>query len=243
MMTLFREYTRTACHTSQRLRRVKIPLLMLLICFVASPASAEWIAEVYGGGASTNKSDSLQSPGATATLHNLKFDTSGEVGGKVGYWLNGLHEMGAIGAGMDVFYFRTNLGQQTVLGTGNGVSVLDTLTPINASVTTIAFDVFKLRLHLLQSEKFPLGQVQPMVSVGPALFLTSATPTSTNQNSKNTNVGFKAGAGAHVFLAEMVSLFGEYRFTHVVNDLTFGQAIAATTRNTHHLIGGVSLHF
>ena len=235
MVKLLREYTRTACDTSHHLRRVKIPLLMLLIWFVASPASAEWIVEAYGGGASTNKTDlTLQSPGATTTVRNLKFDSSGEVGGKVGYWLNGLHEMGAIGAGMDVFYFRPNIEQQTVLDTFNGVSKIGTLPPINASVTTIAFDVFKLRLHLLQSEKFPLGQVQPMVSVGPALFLTSATPTSTNQNSKNTNVGFKAGAGAHVFLAEMVSLFGEYRFTHVVNDLTFGQAIAQrrSTRTT-----------
>ena len=35
-----------------------------------------------------------------------------------------------------------------------------------------------------------------------------------------------------------VSLFGEYRFTHVVNE-----GLATTTLNTHHLIGGVSLHF
>ena len=230
-----------------------VAMLLSLLLAIASPASAEWIAELYGGGSFTTKTSATitSSAGTTTSLQDLKVNSSGTVGGRVGYWFNDLHELGAIGVGLDVFHFNADMDQQTVPARSGNLTGTSTIRPLNLSVVGIGLDLLKVRLHLAKSEEFPQGQFQPTFSVGPAIFKTSIDDTNNftpnNQSRSDTSIGVKVGVGAHYLITNNISLFGEYRFTHFSSDVSFQhlsttQTLAASF-DTNHLIAGVSVHF
>lgn len=224
-----------------------------MVLMISAPASAEWIAELYGGGSFTSKTTvtNSSSAGVTADFQDLTVNSSGTVGGRIGYWFNDLHELGAIGVGLDVFHFNADMDRQTVPTRVGSLTVNGTIRPINISVVGIGLDLLKVRLHLAKSEEFPQGQFQPTFSVGPAIFKTALDDTNNftpnNQSTSDTSVGVKVGVGAHYLITSTVSLFGEYRFTHFRSDVSFQhlnttQTLAASF-DTNHVIAGVSVHF
>jgi opacity protein-like surface antigen len=242
-------------------RRI-LQICSLAVCCVVAPASplhAEFVADLYGGGSFTNNADVdlTSSLGGTAiTLQGVKFDPSWTVGGRVGYWFKEVGELGAFGVGLDVFTFRANSDQQDVqLNIGGSSLGTFRIAPIDTSTVAIGFDVLRFRVHLAKRDEFQQGQIQPYVSVGPALFITETSDGGNifpaNQSSTKTSVGVKAGAGLNVHLTPAWSLFGEYRFTHFTSDATFhtsapfapSQITTNTDLNTHHVVGGISFHF
>jgi opacity protein-like surface antigen len=235
-------------------------VVVLCALFISRPAQAEFVGELYGGGAFTDKANvtDTSSLGATATFQGIKFDASGTGGGRFAYWFDEVGSIGAFGMGLDIFTFRTNVNQQTVSRTitapGVQINGIGTIRPINISTVGIGFDLLRFRLHLEKSEEFQNGRVQPYFSVGPALFITDLSDTTNyrpvNQSKNNAVVGVKVGAGLNVYVTKTLSLFGEYRFTHFATEGTFqsttppaSQETLRTDLNTHHLVGGVALHF
>lgn len=221
----------------------------------ASPAAAEWFADLYGGAAYTAPSDVtlvVRPPSGPAdhTFHDVKWDSSATVGGRVGYWFE---TAPWFGIGLDVFYFRSDLPTQTVPTTILGATAPVTLRAIDFSITAIAFDIVRLRLPLQVSPEFPKGRLQPYVAAGPALFRTRAKNTTntelSTQPATDSSWGVKVGAGLSWELVKNVAIFGEYRFTHVRVEPVLNSALSSlrvplqTDLNTHHLVGGVSFRF
>jgi opacity protein-like surface antigen len=234
-------------------------LAVLLMCIVVMPlaVSAEWYADLYGGGAFTSNTTGTQNStfGPSTLTGDLKVDSSITGGGRAGYWFNSLPYMGA---GLDIFYFQPDIPTQTVPTTitspfGSGTAPL-TSQKYSISVIGIGFDVLRLRLPLMKTEEFPHGRVQPYLTAGPALFISKVKDSGNfvpaNQSKTDTSIGLKAGAGLAFHLTRAIALFGEYRFTHFKADVTFNdsteppsQENIEATLNTHHVIGGISFRF
>jgi opacity protein-like surface antigen len=231
-------------------------LAVVLLLFVVTPASAEWIGEVYGGFAKTgnNTLKDTSSLGLTAKFHDVNFDASGTFGARGGYWFNELGGIAAYGMGLDVFHFGADIDQQSVPVQVGGLSTTATLQPLEVSVIGVGLDIVKVRLHLSKSEQFPNGQLQPYVTAGPAIFHSRLKDSNNvmpnNQRESDTSLGVKIGLGLQYLIGPNVGLFGEYRFTHFKAEGSFQDTtLPASTEtlsanfNTHHLTGGISFHF
>jgi hypothetical protein len=240
--------------TDPRLKSV-LAALGFLLAAVASPASAEWFADVYGGSAYTPRSDVtlVIRPGGRAsdhTFHNVKWDPSLELGARGGYWLDAVPWYGF---GLDVFQFTASIPTQTVDSTIVGISAPATLQSIGISVVAIAFDVVRLRYPLLVSSEYSKGRLQPYVTAGPALFRIKATNAGngelTRHSDTDSSIGYKVGGGLSWQLTKEAAIFGEYRYTHVRAEPVFGSAGSSLRvplqfdLNTHHLVAGVSFSF
>jgi len=262
-------------HTSEEpLRRAK-PLLVGLAVAVWSiaagqPASAEWFADLYLGAAFTQTQDvkittpslTLPPPAGTIILaapiperfSGVDFDTSPSYGGRIGYWLEPLPQLGFA---LDVFRFHPDVSPQTRNVTIFGGPVLGTTTmpfrlaDIDIDVTGIAFDLM-LRWPLPTGSGFPKGRLQPYLTVGPTLFIVDVDDTTnfgppSRQSDTDTEVGVKVGAGLAWQVHRNVALFGEYRFTHVNAKVKFrdpgGTETAEADLDTHHVIFGVSFRY
>jgi len=228
-------------------------LLIRIVCLLTGLAlvprtdlvNAEWYADIYGGGAFTTRHNTKTAlPGFTVTAHDVKFDTSGTVGGRTGVWLD---RIPWLGMGVDVFHFQPTIGGgQTLEITAPGLSTTATTQTIDVSVLGLGFDVLRLRLPLLQGEDYPQGRLQPYLTAGPALFWTrlkdtTNLPPPANQSDTDMSVGVKVGVGASYQLTHLIGLFGEYRFTHFQAQHDFaGPVQLSETFNTHHLIAGLS---
>ena len=230
---------------------VSIACLAILIGLAPRPAlvSAEWYADIYGGVAFTTKHNTETAlPGFTVTAHDVKFDTSGTVGGRVGVWFE---RIPWLGVGVDIFHFHPTIGGGQIIEiSAPGLSgITATIQTINVSVLGLGFDVLRVRLPLLQDEEFPHGRLQPYLTAGPALFWTRARDTTNlpppaNQSDTDMSVGVKVGAGTSYQLTPLIGLFGEYRFTHFESQHNFAGPIQLTeTFNAHHAIGGLSFRF
>src|SRR5215510_2355683 len=159
-------------------------LLMLtstLVCLAAAtPASAEWFADLYLGGAFTEKHDvEANSQLSRVTTLDVSFDKSFTGGVRGGYWFP--FELGPInfGVGMDLSHFRPDIGRQTRTFCSSFCTsgVFDDM---DLSVWTIGFDAM-FRFPLLKSAQFPMGQLQPYITVGPAIFCRMPTTTTTSR--------------------------------------------------------------
>ena len=222
---------------------------------VATPVSAEWHADLYGGVAYTPPSDitlvvNPPSGSADHTFHNVKWNSSAAFGGRAGYWFDATPWYGI---GLDVFRFNADIPTQTVDTTIQGVTAPATLQEIDISITVIAIDLVRLRYALLVSREYPRGRLQPYVTAGPALFKIRATNKGNGELSTrpatDSSIGYKVGGGLSWQLSKDAAIFGEYRYTHVHAEPVFDSAFSSLRvpmrfeLNTHHLIAGVSFRF
>ena len=237
-------------------------ILVILAGMVSTPgfASAEWYADLYVGGTLTENTNAIQNStfGPSTLQSDLSVDSSITGGGRAGYWFDGVPWYGA---GLDVFYFQPNIPTQTNLTTitspfGNGTLPITTRN-ISLPVVGIAFDVLRLRLPLLKSATYRYGRLQPYMTAGPALFITTLEDSNnfspSNQSKTTTHLGVKVGGGIAFHVTEAIALFGEYRWTHfklettlLDNDPNFPPPSEETLKasfNTHHFIAGLSFHF
>ncbi len=219
---------------------------------VAVPASAEWFTDLYLGGAFTEKHDvdTNSTGGGQVTTLDVSFDKSFAGGIRGGYWFP--FELGPVnfGAGLDVSHFRPDISRQAALFCSR-FCVSGVFDDLDLSVWVIGFDAM-FRFPLLKSQQFPKGQLQPYVTVGPAIFVAHAEDRRnfepSNQTDTDTSVGVKVGAGVAWQFTKMIAAFGEYRYTHFSPEFTFrddvlGSANLSTAVNTHYLLMGVSFRF
>ena len=230
-----------------------------VLCFVvfaaASPARAEWFGDLYGGVSYTPRSDIVLvvgSPSGPAdhSFHDVKWETSGVIGARAGYWFDAAPWYGI---GLDVFRFNADVATQDVQVTIQGATAPVTLKAIDFSATAVAFDVLRLRYPLAVSSEYPRGRLQPYAAGGPALFRIKVTNRLngelTNEPASDTSTGYKLGAGLSWHLTRSAAIFGEYRFTHVHSEpalqgaITGARVPAKFDLDTHHVVAGVSFGF
>ncbi len=199
-------------------------------------------------------------------VKDVSFENSFEVGGRVGYWLDSLK---VVGFGLDVAHFRPDIKAQTATAKGdmtdsrgvllgvplnvNGATRVR-LSEIDFHVTLLAVDLL-LRWPTLVSTSFPNGQLQPYLMAGPAVaiaelerFETSVSQwRSTSHNSRGPRrvrpSAMEVGGGLMWGITQQVSVFGEYRYTHIRPSLDAGDITFKTHLSTHHLLGGISFRF
>lgn len=228
----------------------------------AAPASAEWFGDLYLGGAFTENRDltakgSFNGSPFEITARDVRFDSSVTGGGRLGYWFE---KLPWLGLGLDIAYFAPNISAQSVdtnvklggVATNVGSVPFDR---VKLDVTDVSFDLMLRWPGLVASSQFPKGRLQPYLTVGPAVFLTTAKD-STNfgppndQSSHDTSPGVKAGFGTTWMLTPNIGLFGEYRFTHFHPTFDFDTNAPGLSRtkvetdvNTHHVLFGVTFRF
>lgn len=142
--------------------------------------------------------------------------------------------------GLDVFHFQPTPAHEYSQFSSSDFFQFST------GVMGVSFDVLRLRLTLLTSERYPKGQLQPYFTIGPTVFRTHMKEFS--QSVADTSVGFKIGAGLACQVTRWLSLFGEGRYLRF-NAQTRSQDSALVQENgktgfaTLQLIGGVSFRF
>jgi opacity protein-like surface antigen len=229
--------------------------IALILIVWASPAYAEWYADLYGGAAYTPHSDItlvVGSPSGPAdhVFHDVKWNQSTELGLRVGYWFKSAPWYGV---GVDAFQFDANVSSQSVDTTISGATAPATLQAIDFSASAVGFDVVRLRYPLLASSEYPMGRLQPYASAGPALFKVRVTNKAngelTTQSASDTALGYKLGAGLSWQFTPRIGVFGEYRYTHVHAEpdlqgtITGARVPTKFDLDTHHLVAGLSFRF
>ena len=220
---------------------------LIALFLAATPAWAEWNADLYGGVVYTPRSDIVQVIGSPAgpadhTYHDVRWDNSAVLGARAGYWFLAAPWYGV---GLDVFRYYADVPIQMVDVTISGARTPVTLQAIDFRVTAFAFDIVRLR--------YPAGNLEPYASAGPALFKVKVTNRGngelTTTAGRDDAWGYKVGAGLAWFVARSAALFAEYRFTHVHSEVVLQGTITGAgvpTRfdlDSHHVVAGASLRF
>ena len=217
------------------------------------PAAAEWFADLYAGLSFTQKSDlKLNDQGiGPGTYEDVEFDRSLAWGGRAGRFFDTLP---FLGLGLDFFRYHPYVGPQSVQlrgcfypgGCGSGRGGTGSF---DVETTAVSVDLM-LRLPLLRSEDAPQGRVQPYLAAGPPLFMTTITPRHTrsfrnHDSDTDFSFGYKLAGGVAVQIVRNLSLFGEYRFTHVSPEVELRDASNRKTTlradlDTHSALFGLS---
>lgn len=229
--------------------------IALLLVIAATPAWAEWYADMYGGASYTARSDftlEIRPPGLQAdhTFHNVNWDTSATFGARAGYWLQSVPWYGF---GLDIFRFKANVPDQTVDATILGSTSATALGAIDVSVNAIGFDVLRARYPMRLGEDDRKGALQPYIAAGPAWFRITTTSKNnselTTQSASDSSWGYKLGAGATWQVTNAVGLLAELRYTHVHAEPVLQSALSSLrvpmtfNLDTKHVIAGVSFRF
>jgi len=232
------------------MKKSLVIFLGMLACITALsvPASAEWFADLFVGPSFTQSEDVVYKTTTIGSIRDkdVNFKNVVSFGGRAGYWFESTPY---IGLAMDVSHFRPDIGRQSPTRCLLGFCFEADLFPVDLAVTGISFDVL-LRLPLLTSKEFPKGQLQPYLTVGPTIFISSIDInesgfTPSKHSDTDTSVGVKAGAGLAWQFHRNVALFTEYRFTHFAPEFTMQEVNLGKTRiktdlNTHRVIFGIS---
>ena len=246
--------------------------LMLVAFFAAAPAQAEWFADLYGGGGFFNSDDitierdtadaGISVSSLDATLHDVDLDDRFSGGLRLGYWFDTRRLMAGfeLGLGLDMFYFPLRVSKQTTRASANAdidISISGERITIDAgddqeveipeidAASAVLAPELMLRYGFFANDRFPHGQVQPYLTIGPAILFTTDEPTAT--------VGLKAGAGLSWQFWRPLALLVEYRFTHfefetndgnlVVENVAIRNPEIETTIDAHFIVAGLSLRF
>jgi opacity protein-like surface antigen len=237
------------------MRSWRAPLLACAIVGAAGApglARAEFTIDIYGGPSWTDSAD-LRATGrddtgfaVDARLFDIKTNTGGTAGLRLGYWLG---PFPYVGIGMDLFFFSVPIPSQRVDATGtlNGEFLGEPIT-IDASgqgripsvtLPMVGFSPeLRARLPLLTSKLLPKGLLQPYVTAGPAWAV------SLDNEKVELIIGGKFGAGLAVSPISFLAVFAEYRYSFYPNfTLTNDNVKYETDVNTHQVVFGISLRF
>ena len=203
----------------------------------------EFYAAGYMGAAFTPSQD-LNFGSGSLTLYNNKFGSSVVGGGKIGYFNDRIPYLGA--------ELETNVSRTAIRRTG-----LDASRSIRgAAAVTMAEDdwlnlvvAFHLvgRYGFLPDQEVPFGRLQPYVGVGPAAVIHCGNLSTAG------NYGIDVMSGLRYMLLKNVSMFVEYKYTHVFNTemsmqvyLHNGQAVQAAASfplDNHKVVLGAGYHW
>jgi opacity protein-like surface antigen len=196
--------------------------VVCLMLFVAGPASAEWFADVYVGQSFSEKNDvTLHGAPGQSVFGDVEFDRSLAYGGRFGRYLDAVP---FLGFAVDLFHFSPRIGPQSTRvdgcvpsgGCGGGQGGTQR---IDVESMAISLDLM-LRLPLLKTKAAPYGSLQPYITGGLPLFITTITPRTTSylrnhEDDTDYSFGLKVGGGLAFHVAPNLMVFGEYRYTHV----------------------------
>lgn len=236
-----------------RVAGLVVVALVAVLCLDRRPASAEWFADVFAGVGLTQSHDlKLNDKGiGPGTYEDVDFDKSLAFGGRFGRYFDSLP---FLGFGVDYFRFTPYIAPQSVRlngcfypgGCGSGKGGTGSF---EVTVNSFSADLM-LRLPLLKSAAAPQGRVQPYLALGAPLFITTITPRNTksfrnHDDDTDVSIGGKAAAGVAVQIYQSLSLFAEYRFTHVspdveLHDASTNRVNVSTDLNTHSALIGIS---
>jgi len=218
-----------------------IALIVLGVLATASPASAEWFADVFAGQSLTLNDDvTVHSPPGLSIYRDTEFNRALIFGGRFGRFLDAAP---FLGLGVDVSTFAPTIGPQQLhidgcvpSGTCNG-GPGGTTGRIDVSTLAVSLDVL-LRLPLLKSDKAPWGALQPYITGGVPFFKTTVTPRTTAQfrnqdGDTDYGVGYKAGGGIAYQVAPNLMLFAEYRYTHVETSVDLHDSATVSRSPVH----------
>jgi opacity protein-like surface antigen len=227
----------------------------MVACLVLTvgPASAEWFADVYIGESFTEKNDvTVHSSAGLGIFRDVEFDQSLAYGGRVGRYFDGAP---FLGLGVDVFNFSPRIGPQRVrvdgcVPSGGCSGGQDGTRTLDVDAFAISLDLM-LRLPLRKTETAPWGSVQPYITAGAPLFMTTVTPRTTTQfrnhdGDTDYSLGYKVGGGIAFHVARNLMLFAEYRLTHVQASVelrdaaTLDHAPLRMDLDTHSALVGLS---
>ncbi len=215
-------------------------LVIGIVAFAAPAAQAELFFDFSIGAAFTRHADvEVEDPSTfpdTVASEHTDFDPSVSLGFRFGGWL---HPVPFFGMAADFSYFAAE----------GGPVELNNVYPMSL--------LFLFRAPLLQSQRYPVGRLQPYLGVGPSLFFSDAVvdlrpAVSERVSTTAVDLGLDARAGLAVALHPNVFLFAEYRLTyfeqHLEETTDFAlfeslDATADTTLLTHHVLVGVSFRF
>lgn len=204
-------------------------------------------------------------PFVNGRAHDLSFDTSVVFGAKGGYFLDRPLLGGNVGAELDVYHFRPDLGDQSVRFTGLLAGVTgDTQIRLQAAdieVTAVTLNLL-YRFGLATDQQYPRGRLQPYIGVDAGAFIarlaTTTSPFDENKDIADTDVqpGIQALTGLRWFLTRNIALFAEYKFLQTQtfsfrfkeSGTIFGFPATETARDradiTSHLFyGGIGFHW
>lgn len=238
-------------------------VVFVLLLMIVPQVNAELVVNFYGGTGFTQKHNAnvnLPDAGISGTHEALEFNTAATIGGRAVYWIDSLPYLGL---GIDTSHLfgpdqknQIALTELCVVDDGCSTSP-ETIKKFNNNVTTIGFDAM-FRYPMLKSAKFSHGQLQPYLTVGPAIFITTLKDTDNfipaGQSSTYTSLGVKAGAGLMLFLTKRMGAFIEYRNNNfqvkdhynnarVEHDITLGKTLGSATFNIQAIVAGVNVRF
>ena len=235
----------------------KVAAVMLIalagLVLSARVGSAEWFADLFAGVSLTQDHDlTIHDPVVGQGVYrDTEFGTAAAYGVRFGRYFDGLP---FLGLAFDYFSFSPNIPPQAahrdgcLLVTGCG-SFEGHTGRIDIDARAISVDLM-LRLPLFKTTAEPNGMLQPYLSLGVPMFITTVTPRSTRQfrnqdDETQVSVGYKGAAGVSYRIVSNLHLFGEYRFTHTSIDLDLHNAVVReasvdTKLNTHSFLLGLS---
>lgn len=214
-------------------------LALLLVLSLASRAGAQTFLDVYAGYSLTRDSDiDTRLDGTSQTFHDVEFDESFAVGGRVGHWFK---LVPFLGLALDVSYFRPDIGAQGV-GTSTG-----------GQVELGRTDLHVIGVGAQALVRLPLPIVKPYVFAGPAVFVTVANASGEafgvpgDHTGADASIGLKAGAGVRFVLFGSFGVFAEYQFTRFSPEFEFRSGgvrnRVETDIETHHAVVGATIQF
>jgi len=201
-------------------RSAGLLVVLFAVSVSASTARAEGFVDLRVGGAFTEDGDVDIDPGPRV---ESEFDDSVTGGIRAGYWFDSLPWLGLAA---DVSYF----GPDPEIISGADIEVIP-LSPLLMG-----------RVPIATSEEYPHGRIQPFIGVGPGVFI-SLVDLGPGADDESVDVGFDLHAGLNFQVTPVVSIFGEYRFTHFESDVDVQGFDIETELDTHHIAGGIGFHF
>ena len=231
-------------------------LAIACLALDAGAVGAEWFADVYAGGTLTTDHDvKVQDAAGRSTFQDVEFRTGLAYGLRVGRYFDAAP---FVGLAIDYYNFSADIGGRSFHRDGCSLvggcaSGPDRLGRIALDATALSLDLM-LRLPLMKTAEEPHGILQPYVSAGVPVFLTTVNPRTTSkfrnhQDATEFTFGYKAATGVSVRVYKNLRVFGEYRFTHTDvddNDLrsaVTGKASFDTELNTHAALLGLSVRW
>ena len=232
-----------------------VPLVILGILSALPPlASAQvlpgWDFSVsgFGGAAIPLNSDiKLSGFGASATMQDMKFDTSPSFGGKLTAWTTLLRQATGFdfGAEVDVTHSDPDVSPQTFTLSGSiaGVSFatpVRLLQKVDVGSTIVGVNLLA-RYPFGVSATFPNGRWHPYLGLGGGADIANVEVLGVKNT--DTAAAFQALAGVKFLLTKNIGLFVEYKFTDADHSFNLAGVNAKTTLDINHLVGGVAFHF
>jgi opacity protein-like surface antigen len=231
-------------------------LAIACLALNGATASAEWFADAYAGGTLTTDHDvEIRDAAGRSTFQDVEFRTGLAYGLRVGRYFDAAP---FVGLAVDYYNFSADIGGRSFHRdgcslVGGCVSGPDRVGRLSIDAMALSLDLL-LRLPLFKTAEEPHGVLQPYVSAGVPVFMTTVTPRTSSkfrnhEDATEFSFGYKAAAGVSVRVYKNLHLFGEYRFTHTdvdehdLRSSIAGKASLDTELNTHAALIGLSVRW